>query len=435
MSSKQKTMKKIKQTQPANDKPKTKRLSQPKTIRKNGVRMVPVPGNAQYLTTEMKVKMAGTRTREGRAWLKKVLDPAGPHLMPQGLPSGLSCNVVTPFSKPEFILQLPTTGFTPDLKAANFNKEIPWNVVFIAEPNYLAYFSLFYQGTIGDPQTVYYIRTDRADFFNQVITHEKSRLTFHGTTIEYTGSTIENQGEATHVQLNSTREQLTGLVGGSVKNIRVWPLVTNKLDAATTLPLEKLALFLQNLKNVDTLAARMDAKLGAYIVHKINSDNQEMVRMEPYNFRPGVSSTGALIINPFEHFFRPMDFGKGAESENYLDAGYARDSFWNTSVSWFNGISPTASFRVKINLGAESTVEPGAFEQSYSHQPPEVDKEAIRIATTIGAAMQSAYPASHNFLGDLWKIIKNIGRDVLPEIGNLVPVIGPVLRDSLKKHL
>jgi hypothetical protein len=96
----------------------------------------------------------------------------------------------------------------------------------------------------------------------------------------------------------------------------------------------------------------------------------------------------------------------------------------NVSICYFKGISSAATITITTRQGFEITCPDTSLFIPSVGKPPVYDPVALTAYFAISRELSPAFPASYNFLGTLWNVVKTVGQAILPRI---LPVIGSTL--------
>jgi len=86
----------------------------------------------------------------------------------------------------------------------------------------------------------------------------------------------------------------------------------------------------------------------------------------------------------------------------------------NLAVAYLKGISAGATVTVTVRSGWEIVPTASSLYMPLAAKASAPDPVALKAYWRISQELLAAYPASYNFLGTLWEIIKQIGAAVLP---------------------
>lgn len=92
-------------------------------------------------------------------------------------------------------------------------------------------------------------------------------------------------------------------------------------------------------------------------------------------------------------------------------------------ITIFKGLSSSATVTVTTRIGFECVVPSDSILLPSVEKACSYDPIALNSYWSISKELLSTYPASYNFLGTLWSVVKNIGQQVLPHVGNFINAI------------
>lgn len=165
------------------------------------------------------------------------------------------------------------------------------------------------------------------------------------------------------------------------------------------------------------------AKDGCYLPIKLDQEAMRfksvMERITPASLDDGNFTS----VEPYKDLSLFVD----GQTHPYLPDGLCYDtdswgtpvmpaSSYNMGVVHFEGISGSATLTVTIRVGFEAIVPPNSLLVPNITKPVVYDPIALQAYWRISRELLAAYPASYNFLGTLWDVIRQIGAAILPDL-------------------
>jgi len=180
-----------------------------------------------------------------------------------------------------------------------------------------------------------------------------------------------------------------------------------------------------------------EAREGAYLVMKLDADSL-LYKQSNNTYQYATTAAGGFV--PTDAALLPATLTQAPISA-YVPAaccmrtngsGYVSGtaghilSSSNMGLTIFKGLSSAATITVTTRIGFEATVPSSSALVPNVEKACPYDPVAINAYWAISKELMSAYPASYNFLGALWNVVKNVGKAVLPHLGSIGRVIGDV---------
>jgi len=358
-----------------------------------------------------------TSTPEGMAVVRLAVDPfisAGSQSHVLGWPDGVSQPSVAPHFFGELadvsVISGNYSGITPFPNMAD--KTDVWNYIQLYDADVGVLNECFYRGDLATTEEITF-RTQRTEYALKVLNkssdYTASRLWSAGFTTEFIGTITTDAGKSTVVQVPGNAK-LVGpfedVAGTTVFSYHVNllgvddPMVGDRVTAAQMLT--------ETLPNTDSRRYRTEAKLGHCSV--IKTSRSEL----PYdNFEhadTGITVSQAWYYNPlYDAFFGASDAplsGTGTGTRVRIPFDIPAQRKHTLMVAHYQGLSPFSAFRIKTYEFVENTVALNSILQPYTRDGLMIDREATDLVAAIHTKMESAYPASFNFFGKIWKGIK-----------------------------
>jgi hypothetical protein len=383
----------------------------------------------------------------GAAWLNKILDPCHPSGGVFGVPDMDASTVTTPQFKTIQNLTNSVEGMRkPSEDFADWDSTAPWGFIHMVDYGSMRQWTLKYQGDFGvaagfsaytniDPGGNLEFIPGSEPITENVIPNavDYMRLTYAGVTYEPSMPTMEDQGRAVAAQIkNRLLGNYTSENAGNDANATWWYWNLGGTTVNGTFSPTELGTWLANLSTIDERALCGPAKEGAYFPVRWTDPVMEYLRVRHTTGNTfGVNKH--ILTNPFIGLaptsgLPPISTIYPAVGSTGYPYGESFGS-WMTTVYWVDGLSPSSNYQVVYRFGTEVQLTDNISSPwgPFTHASPMHDQVALEAALNIRTNMDSAFPASYNFLDKLWGVVKNVAGSVLPNLARGIPVVGPAL--------
>lgn len=399
-------------------------------------------------------KLGYTRiTPAGRAWLKLYLNPMGkddPAII--GYPDGSATRSVLGDYRQDFNLTLPKASNITysngggDMSEANYNASVgAWETVTIlvlalptvehvalvriyptspvtvvpvdstvaAIPVFPAWRVWASDGSIvNTPSEVGFVQTlIRLDnvgaHCNAAVSY---RMIARGTTSVYTCPQLENQGFVTSAQFNAEPAlafMYQNFIDSATLTTDTPPVLNTTTASALTDPVWQFE------PNNIAPSALVECYHNAYTSRCVDGC-----------YSPVYSSSRD---NPYRSSLsRPVTVSSANNSIAYNDRVLPG---WNTSVTWFEGVTPKFSIKMKHRSVFQFIAASGNILANFTRQEPTDDDVALQGSWHMRNTMAHAYPASYNDWGWLGDLV-DAGISLIPGIGTAYKFAKPLLKPA-----
>jgi hypothetical protein len=254
------------------------------------------------------------------------------------------------------------------------------------------------------------------------------RPMYMGSTFTLTAPTLSDQGTVTSAQIPLDYADLNFIGASTIGCHRTRVVPDFDIPAGVVNTPEFSFASLQSQPGAFTSAARE----GAYVVMKLDQEaltykttfdtvnNATIVDANIVTTDPSVAITSVTSapIHPYLPDATCTRNNGGAVLFNQSSFPLSSNMM---GLTIFKGLSSAATITVTTRVGFECVVPADSILQPSVEKACSYDPVALNAYWSISKEMMSTYPASYNFLGTLWTVVKSIGSAVLP---NLVPALG-----------
>jgi hypothetical protein len=120
-----------------------------------------------------------------------------------------------------------------------------------------------------------------------------------------------------------------------------------------------------------------------------------------------------------------------------VDAAYTAEDTgfddWATGVILFRGLAKEASLTLVIHDVVEQVPQSTSVYRPFVKPPVLLDTDAMRIYAMLAQRTPNAYPASFNSWGSIWKVVREVAKDVWPVVKVAAPAAVAALSDGAIK--
>jgi hypothetical protein len=367
-------------------------------------------------------------SEDGASWLAKALHPSDNVPKIVGIPTMDAVPTACVNYTNTYIISAPTgqaSGSTWDCVISAVQHPISFGKVRCigsngSAPIYSSTALLNTQlGGTGTEANVY--ESSQKQWDNSVT---KYRPMYMGATYTLTAPTLSDQGTvaSTQLPLDTSLFTLPSTTMVFARNLEVLPDFDFPGGVANTPEFSFSSI--QGTPGAYTASARE----GGYVVMKLDQDSL-IYRSAKRTIVPATQVD--TLSNPLAPFVQEIDlttkpvhpyipdalvaFSFSPSTFSTVDAVVDRGSDM-MGLTYFKGLSSAATVTVTTRVGFECVVPSSSILLPSVEKACRYDKIALEAYWCIQKEMLGCYPASYNFLGTLWSVIKSVGQAVLPGI-------------------